>query len=118
MANLTIVRRKVRPDNIQPDKIYVIESPNYDDFVDIFITDRTGDIIRRVPSIQDLEDIVDARIFDSLTVVVDDSLLSTSTQSALSSNQGRVLDGKITQVRTDYGPHDTDFADFFNSQLV
>lgn len=46
-----------------------------------------------------------------------DGLESTSTTAALAANQGRALDGKITQVRTDYGSHETDFAAQFNSMI-
>lgn len=46
-----------------------------------------------------------------------DALESTSTTAALAANQGRVLDGKITQVRTDYGSHETDFAAQFNNMI-
>lgn len=42
---------------------------------------------------------------------------SSSTVAALAANQGRVLDGKITQVRTDYGSHETDFASQFSSMI-
>lgn len=46
-----------------------------------------------------------------------DGLESTSITAALAANQGRVLDGKITQVRTDYGSHETDFAAQFSSMI-
>jgi hypothetical protein len=45
------------------------------------------------------------------------SLESSSTAAALAANQGRVIDGKITQVRTDYGSHETDFAAQFSSMI-
>lgn len=48
--------------------------------------------------------------------VVDD-LVSSSPTYALAANQGRVLDDKITSVRTDYGDHTRDFAAQFESML-
>lgn len=49
--------------------------------------------------------------------IVDD-LESTEDNAALSANQGRVLDEKVTEVRVDYGDHDQDFSSYFNSMIV
>jgi len=51
------------------------------------------------------------------SVPVIDSLESSSAVAALSANQGKVLDGKISLVRTDYGAHETDFSAQFLTML-
>lgn len=46
-----------------------------------------------------------------------DNLLSDSAAAALAARQGKTLDNKNSQLRTDVGDHDTDFAANFNTML-